>query len=257
MAGSKAPTDGAAQSPEEAEAREAAGVTTARAKATAEPKPGAKNGAEASGKPAAADTLPADPEAADAKPKKQTTTDTASPDRKVPVHLGVEAWAEARQLYESGALDADGVVKRFCVAKSTVLRHIQAEGWVRSGDVRGLIAAGDTQGLACLVGRLAEAFERQVEAIELEIGRARALKLDRAEASQLAERNARTLGSLARTLDVLIDLRGGVRELDPAGRDEDALRHELAQRLDRLCGEGAVAGLPGAADGGGAAVPAP
>ncbi|WP_067341253.1 hypothetical protein [Stappia indica] len=230
MAGSNAPTDGAAQSPEEAEAR---------------------------GKPAEAGTLPADPEAPSAKPQKSPPADAASPDRKVPVHLGVEAWAEARQLYESGALDVDGVVKRFCVAKSTVLRHIQAEGWVRSGDVRGLIAAGDTQGLACLVGRLAEAFERQVEAIELEIGRARALKLDRAEASQLAERNARTLGSLARTLDVLIDLRGGVRELDPAGRDEDALRHELAQRLDRLCGEGAVAGLPGAADGGGAAVPAP
>lgn len=230
MAGSKAPTDGAARS---------------------------QDHAEASGKPAAADTLPANLEAPSVKTKKPPPADTASPDRKAPVHLGVEAWAEARQLYESGALDADGVVKRFCVAKSTVLRHIQAEGWVRSGDVRGLIAAGDTQGLACLVGRLAEAFERQVEAIELEIGRSRALKLDRAEASQLAERNARTLGSLARTLDVLIDLRGGVRELDPAGRDEDALRHELAQRLDRLCGEGAVAGFSGAADGGGAAVPAP
>lgn len=213
--------------------------------------------AEAKDKPAEADNLPADPDAVGAKPQKPTPADAAAPDRKAPVHLGVEAWAEARQLYESGALDADGVVKRFCVAKSTVLRHIQAEGWVRSGDVRGLIAAGDTQGLACLVGRLAEAFERQVEAIELEIGRARALKLDRAEASQLAERNARTLGSLARTLDVLIDLRGGVRELDPAGRDEDALRHELAQRLDRLCGEGAVAGLSGAADGGGTALPAP
>lgn len=230
MAGSKAPTDGAARSPEQAEAK---------------------------GKPAAADTLPADPEAPSAKTKKHTTPDAASPDRKAPVHLGVEAWAEARQLYESGALDADGVVKRFCVAKSTVLRHIQAEGWVRSGDLRGLIAAGDTQGLACLVGRLAEAFERQVEAIELEIGRARALKLDRTEASQLAERNARTLGILARTLDVLVELRSGVRELDPAGRDEDALRHELAQRLDRLCSEGAAAGLPGAADGGGAALPAP
>ena len=214
MAGSKAPTDRSAQSPEPPEAR---------------------------GKAAEAGTLQADPDALDAKPQKPAPTDTASPDRKAPVHLGVEAWAEARQLYESGALDADGVVKRFCVAKSTVLRHIQAEGWVRSGDVRGLIAAGDTQGLACLVGRLAEAFERQVEAIELEIGRSRALKLDRAEASQLAERNARTLGSLARTLDVLIDLRGGGRELDPAGRDEDALRHELAQRLDRLCGEGASA----------------
>ncbi|WP_249695646.1 hypothetical protein [Stappia sp. WLB 29] len=219
MAGSKAPADGAAQSPEQAEA--------------------------------------ADPETAGAKTRKPPPTHAASPDRKAPVHLGVEAWAEARQLYESGALDADGVVKRFCVAKSTVLRHIQAEGWVRSGDVRGLIAAGDTQGLACLVGRLAEAFERQVEAIELEIGRSRALKLDRAEASQLAERNARTLGILARTLDVLVELRSGVRELDPAGRDEDALRHELAQRLDRLCGEGAVAGLSGAADGGGTALPAP
>lgn len=217
----------------------------------------AKAEAEAKDKPAEAETPPANPDAAGAKTKKPIPTDAASPDRKAPVHLGVEAWAEARQLYESGALDADGVVKRFCVAKSTVLRHIQAEGWVRSGDVRGLIAAGDTQGLACLVGRLAEAFERQVEAIELEIGRARALKLDRAEASQLAERNARTLGILARTLDVLVELRSGVREMDPAGRDEDALRHELAQRLDRLCGEGAIAGFSGAADGGGAAVPAP
>lgn len=230
MASSKPAKDGAAQSPEQAEAR---------------------------GKAAEAGTPPAHPDAADAKPKKPPTPDAASSDRKVPVHLGAEAWAEARQLYESGALDADGVVKRFCVAKSTVLRHIQAEGWVRSGDVRGLIAAGDTQGLACLVGRLAEAFERQVEAIELEIGRARALKLDRTEASQLAERNARTLGILARTLDVLVELRSGVRELDPAGRDEDALRHELAQRLDRLCGEGAAAGLSGAADGSGAALPAP
>lgn len=253
MAGSKAPADGAGQSPEGASAGKAEGV----AKATPEPKPGVKTDAEAMGKPAAADTLPAHPEAVPAKTKKPASADAASPDRKVPVHLGVEAWAEARQLYESGALDADGVVKRFCVAKSTVLRHIQADGWVRSGDVRGLIAAGDTQGLACLVGRLAEAFERQVEAIELEIGRARALKLDRTEASQLAERNARTLGILARTLDVLVELRGGVREMDPAGRDEDALRHELARRLDRLCGEGAAAGLPGAADGGGTALPAP
>lgn len=254
MAGSKAPTDGAARSPEEARAGKAEGV----AKAMPQPKPGLKTEAEARDKPAAVDTLPADAAAAGAKSKQQPpTSPTPSADRKAPVHLGPEAWAEARQLYESGALDVDGVVKRFCVAKSTVLRHIQAEGWVRSGDVRGLIAAGDTQGLACLVGRLAEAFERQVEAIELEIGRARALKLDRTEASQLAERNARTLGILARTLDVLVELRGGVREMDPAGRDEDALRHELARRLDRLCGEGAAAGLPGAADGGGTALPAP
>jgi hypothetical protein len=178
--------------------------------------------------------------------------------RKRPVHLSADGWRIARSLYENDGLEFDAIARRMNVTVLTVTRHARDEAWLRAASVRDLIEAGDTPGLARMVSRLAKAFEHQISAIETQF---RAVPTDseggaRADGGAL-ERNARTLGSLAKTLDVLIELRSGVASLDPTGGDEDALRRELAERLDRLCRRGAAAGVSGTAGPPGADVPAP
>ncbi|WP_093805206.1 hypothetical protein [Stappia sp. ES.058] len=166
--------------------------------------------------------------------------------RKRPVHLSADGWRIARSLYENDGLEFDAIARRMNVTVPTVTRHARDEAWLRAATVRDLIEAGDTPGLARMVSRLAKAFEHQISAIETQF-RTVSTAGDggaRSDGGTL-ERNARTLGSLAKTLDVLIELRSGVASLDPTGGDEDALRRELAERLDRLCRRGAAAGVSG------------
>ncbi|WP_029059829.1 hypothetical protein [Stappia stellulata] len=176
--------------------------------------------------------------------------------RKRPVHLSADGWRIARSLYENDGLDFDAIARRLDVTAATVTRHAREEGWLRAASVRDLIEAGDTPGLARMVARLSKAFEHQISAIETQFRVAAGEGGATADGGTL-ERNARTLGSLAKTLDVLIELRSGVASLDPTGGDEDALRRELAERLDRLCRRGAAAGISGKAGPPGADVSAP
>lgn len=170
------------------------------------------------------------------------------PGRKRPVHLTAEGWATARRLYEQEQLDAGAIAEMMEVTAATVARRARADGWVRHGAVRDLIEAGDTRGVARMVARLTRAFEIQIAAVETQLrGEAAGAALKGGEAAGHVERNARTLGSLAKTLDILIELRAGIKDLEPSGKDEDALRQELADRLDRLCRQGRAAGVSGRA----------
>ena len=176
--------------------------------------------------------------------------------RKRPVHLSADGWRIARSLYENDGLEFDAIARRMNVTVPTVARHARDEAWLRAASVRDLIEAGDTPGLARMVARLAKAFEHQISVIETQFRAAAGKGEARADGGTL-ERNARTLGSLAKTLDVLIELRSGVASLDPTGGNEDALRRELAERLDRLCRRGAAAGVSGTAGPPGTDLPAP
>jgi len=164
--------------------------------------------------------------------------------RKRPVHLTPDLWQAARALYETEDVGVEEIARRMDVTAATITRRVRRDGWVRAGRLRDLMDAGDTRGLARMVARLAQVFEHQIAAIETQLQAARGTEAGADTRAGTLERNARTLGSLAKTLDVLIELRAGVAELAPSGEDEDALRRELAQRLDRLCRQGKAAGLP-------------
>lgn len=99
-----------------------------------------------------------------------------------------------------------------------------------------------------LIERVSRAIERELSQIEVIVGGQHVALRQRTE----AERRARTLASLARTLREVMQLRASDRKAaseddDPVPRDLAALRLELARRLDRLVAAAKTAD-PGSAD---------
>ena len=89
-----------------------------------------------------------------------------------------------------------------------------------------------------LIARVANAIERELTQIEIIVGNNRVLPRHRTE----AERRARTLASLARTLSVVTQLREKTLQKaedddDAVPRDLDEFRETLARRLERLLAE--------------------
>jgi len=101
--------------------------------------------------------------------------------------------------------------------------------------------------LPTLLQRVSSAIERELTQIEVIIGGSNVPPRHRTE----AERRARTLASLARTLREVMLLRDREEKTreddDSVPRDLDELRRQLAQRLDELVAD-AKAAHPGAAE---------
>ncbi|KQW18546.1 hypothetical protein ASC80_21310 [Afipia sp. Root123D2] len=99
-----------------------------------------------------------------------------------------------------------------------------------------------------MLGRVSIAIERELTQIERIVGGTRVKSELRTE----AERRARTLASLARTLREVMQLRSGEEKKqddDAVPRDINEFRRRLARRLEQLAAE-AKAAHPGEADGG-------
>ncbi|WP_235974684.1 sigma factor-like helix-turn-helix DNA-binding protein [Stappia albiluteola] len=182
---------------------------------------------------------------------KAASVDNPKSDERTPP--GPDDWAMARALYEIEGLPLTDIGARLGVSRGTVRRRVQQGGWVSRKATQSLLDAGEPNGVARMVSRLYRAFETEILRLE------RRLLADpyegaadgpQADAAAEAEKTARTLASLARTLDMLIEL----RKAQPQGTDEEArtaddLRQELQERLGRL-GEGGDAGeIPGGPDG--------
>ncbi len=158
------------------------------------------------------------------------------------------AWDEIRRLWETGAVSASGLSAFAGVSAQTIRRRARTEGWTRGGDGPGAgeastpapDAAPDAgsetgQGVrageppadrAALIAGLYRACAAHVADIEARVG----------VSAQNRERDARTLGILARTLDTLIDLdrrKAGAEAAEPEA-DIAQLRADLAGRLARL-----------------------
>ncbi len=101
---------------------------------------------------------------------------------------------------------------------------------------------------AALIERVSRAIERELTQIEVIVGGNRVQSRQRTE----AERRARTLASLARTLREMMLLRAGEKKEklddDAVPRDLSELRLALARRLDQLVAD-AKAAHPQAPDG--------
>ena len=97
--------------------------------------------------------------------------------------------------------------------------------------------------VAVMLGRVSLAIERELTQIERIVGGIRTKPAERTE----AERRARTLASLARTLREVMQLRAGEEKKqddDAVPRDISQFRRQLARRLEQLAAE-AKAAHPG------------
>ncbi|AXS39953.1 hypothetical protein [Breoghania sp. L-A4] len=144
-----------------------------------------------------------------------------------------ELWAEARRLFEVEGQDVAVIAEMLDVHPTTVYGRARQEQWSRPLNYRGkrpLTGVG-TARRRRMTARLFAAFERQVRDME-----ARLAGLDGREAD---DRDARTLATLAQTLDRLVGLDASINAPDDgeAPDDEpdiDAFRRDLARRLEAI-----------------------
>lgn len=148
--------------------------------------------------------------------------------------------AEARRLIEGTTLSQHDIAQRLSVAESTISAWKVKGGWQRpEGAPQALDMASRSaeqvteKRRAVLVDRLYRVFDRQLMDIE-----ARAALAN----GNTEEKDARALGTLARTLGTLIALErdDGAPADDPEAEavDPDEIRARLAQRLFGMRREG-------------------
>lgn len=173
-----------------------------------------------------------------------------------------EKVAQARHLYEGTSVPVRDIAAFLGLGTTTFMRRVKRWRWrarnrrfadldaaaraeappAGIGDLAAAPAAAPEQ--AALVARVRAAVEREIVAIENVLSRVEGVRLR----SQDAERAARTLASLVKTLRDLHALGkaagedgGEGEEREDQFRDLDEFRRELSERLDRI----RAAGDPG------------
>ena len=146
--------------------------------------------------------------------------------------LDPEALQRARRLYEETGTPLHEIGAEVGRSAATIHYLAKRQGWVRfAGARRSHRQLPRVPGRAEMIARLYRAFERQVAEIEARFGDGGAA---------VGDEDARTLGSLARTLEKLIELDREQTEdrqnQEPV--DLDRLRKKLADHLRRLGGGG-------------------
>ena len=136
-------------------------------------------------------------------------------------------WGEIRAAYLGSDLAVAAIARAYGIDARRIHARAAREGWPRRrsrGPAREPAEPLDRQ---TLVARLFRAVERQIAEIER--------RFDGPSLPDLDERDARTLGALARTLELLIGLekQAGRDEAEPEP-DIDAFRLDLARRLAGL-----------------------
>lgn len=153
-------------------------------------------------------------------------------------------WLKIRDRYENGDETVLAICKAFRISPNQLYRRARNEDWTlrqnrqrdAGGDVMPLGKKDDTGSTQrrfqrpdrkILVDRLYKAFERQMADFEK--------RLNLTEDDGVNEKDARTLGSLARTLEKLIELRGEDEDSHDETEKEidiERLRQELARRIE-------------------------
>lgn len=146
--------------------------------------------------------------------------------------LDRETWNRVRRLYEQTATPLKAIGAEVGVSNAAICNRAAHEGWIRfAGARKSRRQLPKIPSRAELIARLYRAFEKQIEEVEARFGEASA---------DAGEQDARTLGTLARTLEKLIELdreqTGDRDKEEPA--DLARLRQTLSDRLRRLAGGG-------------------
>lgn len=147
---------------------------------------------------------------------------------------GDPPWAEIRAAYEGSDLAVAAIARAYGIATDRIWRRARRDGWRKRRDAAGATRAEAPLDRSTLVARLFRAVERQIAEVER--------RFEGSAPPSLEEKDARTLGALARTLELLIGLekQAGRETAEPEG-DIDEFRLDLARRLESLrCADGGV-----------------
>lgn len=166
------------------------------------------------------------------------TEDVAPPGSSAPARRrapGQIAWAEIRAAYEGSDVPLQMVADAYGISLTDIYPRAEREGWLLRRRRRTLerkarrtATMPDKVDPAALVERMFRAVARQIDEIELRITDSD---------GGASARDARTLSTLARTLDLLIALERGAAKPDTEARtDIDDLRRDLARRIEGLRG---------------------
>ncbi|MEP3524510.1 MAG: hypothetical protein ABJN24_03705 [Hyphomicrobiales bacterium] len=147
-------------------------------------------------------------------------------------------WQKVREDYEAKLKTVKDICAAHGINSVALYKRAQDENWVLRNGMRPKRFKDHNQlengsNRKALIDRLYKAFDCQMREFETHL----ALAGDEG----VNEKDARTLGSLARTLEKLIDLRQeneGQNRNQNKEVDLERLREELARRLERVCPKG-------------------
>ncbi len=144
--------------------------------------------------------------------------------------------------YELSLDGAAAVAKRAGLSAATLRRLAEQGGWSRL-DADGLEPDLEWKDIDRMASRVLRTLSRKLREIEKDVVRDRSPAEDR---SERLGRDARTLDTLARTLERIADMqsKGAKAAKEGGGGDDDRARAELERRLDRLASERDASAAP-------------
>ncbi len=156
---------------------------------------------------------------------------------------GSGRWPEIHRAYIESSEPVSAICTRFGISTSSLYSRARVENWPRrqraKRTARPTIVAGNVQN-DMLVARLYDTLCQQMKAIEVRLQSMP--DIDDNNTTATAERDARTLSTLVRTLEKLIELQAGAaagaRTADDTRTDLDAdrFRLEIIRRIEEFEG---------------------
>ncbi|MCB1493035.1 MAG: hypothetical protein KDJ77_14765 [Rhodobiaceae bacterium] len=142
-------------------------------------------------------------------------------------------WAAIEAAYTGTDMTVTGICALYGIKKDRLYAKARAMGWPRRSDRKARVTARDR------IARLYEALDSQMADVQRRLAEAEGA--DGASQAGDRERDARTLATLARTLEKLNAMAPETPEQeadDTAPDDIEAFREELARRLAELRRQG-------------------
>ena len=157
----------------------------------------------------------------------EPSTAPAAPPAAAPSAAPAPPWPEIRAAYEGSDLVVAAIAEAYGVSADAIHGRARRGGWHRRRRRDGPAASAEPLDRNLLIGRLFKAVERQIAEVER--------RFEGSAPPNLEEKDARTLGALARTLELLIGLeKQAGRDGHEPEPDIDEFRLDLARRIESL-----------------------
>ncbi len=153
------------------------------------------------------------------------------------LRVPVEVWQVVRRMVEEEPFSIAEIARQTGLPASTVSTKIKREGWLRKWQLAQELASSKPEERKRMIARLYAAFEKQISALEAKLKK---LSGDPQSAAGEMDATAKAITSLAKTLDMLIDLQDTHAADNSEEVSDDQMRQQLSQRIANLCSTGQI-----------------